>query len=181
MFNRLDMKTCIDKGGKMTQRFFFFLICALFQADYFTCIATIVFLRKENCLYQACPSQDCNKKVVDQQNGMFRCEKCDKEFPNFKYRLILSVREPTQPPTPTPLPKFLADMTDFERGKPRIRPEPLQSKCTARARMLNPELVSAINLLRAIGLQLGRILRISSCEMQISSFMKSLKITRKNV
>ncbi|KAM9853645.1 replication protein A 70 kDa DNA-binding subunit isoform 2-T2 [Aulostomus maculatus] len=60
------------------------------KADYFTCIATIVYLRKENCLYQACPSQDCNKKVVDQQNGMFRCEKCDKEFPNFKYRLILS-------------------------------------------------------------------------------------------
>lgn len=60
------------------------------KADYYTCVATIVYLRKENCLYQACPSQDCNKKVVDQQNGMFRCEKCDKEFPNFKYRLILS-------------------------------------------------------------------------------------------
>uniref|UniRef100_A0AAQ5ZGJ0 Replication protein A subunit n=1 Tax=Amphiprion ocellaris TaxID=80972 RepID=A0AAQ5ZGJ0_AMPOC len=60
------------------------------KADYYTCIATVVFLRKENCLYQACPSQDCNKKVIDQQNGMFRCEKCDKEFPNFKYRLILS-------------------------------------------------------------------------------------------
>lgn len=60
------------------------------KPDYYTCIATIVYLRKENCLYQACPSQDCNKKVVDQQNGMFRCEKCDKEFPNFKYRLILS-------------------------------------------------------------------------------------------
>ncbi|KAF1394219.1 hypothetical protein PFLUV_G00024260 [Perca fluviatilis] len=60
------------------------------KADYYTCIATIVYLRKENCLYQACPSQECNKKVVDQHNGMFRCEKCDKEFPNFKYRLILS-------------------------------------------------------------------------------------------
>lgn len=60
------------------------------KAAYYTCIATIVYLRKENCLYQACPSQDCNKKVVDQNNGMYRCEKCDKEFPNFKYRLILS-------------------------------------------------------------------------------------------
>ncbi|XP_055751644.1 replication protein A 70 kDa DNA-binding subunit-like isoform X2 [Salvelinus fontinalis] len=60
------------------------------KADYFSCIGTIVYIRKENCLYQACPSQDCSKKVVDQQNGMFRCEKCDKEFPNFKYRLILS-------------------------------------------------------------------------------------------
>ncbi|KAJ8267219.1 hypothetical protein GJAV_G00139920 [Gymnothorax javanicus] len=60
------------------------------KADYFSCVATIVYLRKENCLYQACPSQDCNKKVVDQLNGMYRCEKCDREFPNFKYRLILS-------------------------------------------------------------------------------------------
>ncbi|XP_066455787.1 replication protein A 70 kDa DNA-binding subunit isoform X2 [Eleutherodactylus coqui] len=60
------------------------------KADYFTSVATIVFLRKENCLYKACPSQDCNKKVIDHQNGLFRCEKCNEEFPNFKYRLILS-------------------------------------------------------------------------------------------
>lgn len=60
------------------------------KADYFSCIGTIVYIRKENCLYQACPSKDCNKKVVDQQNGMYRCEKCDKEFPDFKYRLMLS-------------------------------------------------------------------------------------------
>lgn len=97
-------------------------IVRLFQADYFTCIATIVFLRKENCLYQACPTQDCNKKVVDQQNGMFRCEKCDKEFPNFKYRLILSVREPAtpRPPLPPPKSKFPSDTTQLERGKPGI-------------------------------------------------------------
>lgn len=70
------------------------------QADYFTCIATIVYMRKENCLYQACPSKDCNKKVVDQHNGMFRCEKCDKEFPDFKYRLMLSVSQTLSlPPT----------------------------------------------------------------------------------
>ena len=42
-------------------------------------------------MYQACPTQDCNKKVIDQQNGLYRCEKCDSEFPNFKYRMILSV------------------------------------------------------------------------------------------
>ncbi|KAG5269201.1 hypothetical protein AALO_G00199390 [Alosa alosa] len=60
------------------------------KADYFSCIGTVVHLRKENCLYQACASKDCNKKVVDQQNGMYRCEKCDKEFPEFKYRLMLS-------------------------------------------------------------------------------------------
>lgn len=60
------------------------------KAEYFSCVATVVYTRKENCLYQACPSSDCNKKVIDQQNGLYRCEKCDREFPNFKYRLILS-------------------------------------------------------------------------------------------
>ncbi len=71
------------------------------QADYFSCIATIVYIRKENCLYQACPSKDCNKKVVDQQNGMYRCEKCDKEFPDFKYRLMLSVKDLPLAPAPS--------------------------------------------------------------------------------
>ncbi|XP_030601923.1 replication protein A 70 kDa DNA-binding subunit-like isoform X2 [Archocentrus centrarchus] len=60
------------------------------KAQYFSCVATVLYTRKENCLYQACPSADCNKKVIDQQNGLYRCEKCNKEFPNFKYRLILS-------------------------------------------------------------------------------------------
>ncbi|EQB78307.1 replication protein A DNA-binding subunit [Camelus ferus] len=60
------------------------------KPDYFSSVATVVYLRKENCMYQACPTQDCNKKVIDQQNGLYRCEKCDREFPNFKYRMILS-------------------------------------------------------------------------------------------
>ncbi|XP_041656748.1 replication protein A 70 kDa DNA-binding subunit-like [Cheilinus undulatus] len=60
------------------------------KADYFSCVATVVYIRKENCLYQACPSDGCNKKVIDQQNGFYHCEKCNREFPNFKYRLLLS-------------------------------------------------------------------------------------------
>nr|XP_046266711.1 replication protein A 70 kDa DNA-binding subunit-like isoform X2 [Scatophagus argus] len=60
------------------------------KADYFSCVATLLYARKENCLYQACPSADCNKKVIDQQNGLYRCEKCNREFHNFKYRLLLS-------------------------------------------------------------------------------------------
>ncbi|KAK2145994.1 hypothetical protein LSH36_641g01037 [Paralvinella palmiformis] len=60
------------------------------KAEYFTTKGTIIFLRKENCMYQACPQPDCNKKVIDQSNGFFRCEKCAKEYPNYKWRLILS-------------------------------------------------------------------------------------------
>ncbi|CAN9501139.1 unnamed protein product [Ophioblennius macclurei] len=60
------------------------------KADYFSCVATVVYIRKDNCLYQACPTAECNKKVIDQHNGRYRCEKCNREFPNFKYRLLLS-------------------------------------------------------------------------------------------
>lgn len=60
------------------------------KPEYFTTKATVLFLRKENCMYQACPTESCNKKVVDQGNGMYRCEKCAREFPNYKWRMILS-------------------------------------------------------------------------------------------
>ncbi|XP_060067506.1 replication protein A 70 kDa DNA-binding subunit-like [Ylistrum balloti] len=60
------------------------------KADYFTSKGTVIFLRKENCMYKACPTESCNKKLIDQGNGMFRCEKCSREFPNFKWRMILS-------------------------------------------------------------------------------------------
>ncbi|KAB0374821.1 hypothetical protein FD755_013313, partial [Muntiacus reevesi] len=61
------------------------------KPDYFSSVATVVYLHKENFMYQACPTQDCNKKVIDRQNGLYRREKCDSEFPNFKHRMILSV------------------------------------------------------------------------------------------
>nr|XP_057942104.1 replication protein A 70 kDa DNA-binding subunit-like isoform X2 [Doryrhamphus excisus] len=60
------------------------------KADYFSCVATVLYMRKENCLYQACPTTSCNKKVVD-QNGRYYCEKCNQDFSNFKYRFILNV------------------------------------------------------------------------------------------
>ena len=42
-------------------------------------------------LHQACPSAECNKKVVDNGNDTYRCEKCAKDYPNYKYRLLMSV------------------------------------------------------------------------------------------
>jgi len=61
------------------------------KADYFTSKGTIVFMKKENCMYMACPSAECNKKVVDSGNGSYRCEKCQRDYPNYKWRMILSV------------------------------------------------------------------------------------------
>jgi len=58
------------------------------KADFFNVRASLVFMKKENCLYQACPSAECNKKV-NEENGQYRCEKCDRTYPDFKYRLML--------------------------------------------------------------------------------------------
>ncbi|XP_046360245.1 replication protein A 70 kDa DNA-binding subunit-like isoform X1 [Haliotis rufescens] len=65
-------------------------IASMDKADYFTSKGTVVFLKKDNCMYKACPTEQCNKKLVDQGNGLYRCEKCAREFPNYKWRMILN-------------------------------------------------------------------------------------------
>jgi len=61
------------------------------KPDYITSKVTVLYVKKENSLYQACPTEQCNKKVVDLSNGQFRCEKCNSVTDNFKYRMILNV------------------------------------------------------------------------------------------
>lgn len=61
------------------------------KPEYYVTKATVVMLRKENCMYMACPSEECNKKVVDMNNGLYRCEKCNREYTEFKWRLLLSI------------------------------------------------------------------------------------------
>ncbi|XP_039272067.2 replication protein A 70 kDa DNA-binding subunit-like [Styela clava] len=61
------------------------------KPDYVTCKCIVTYCKKENVLYKACATERCNKKVIDLQNGSFRCEKCNKESPDFKYRMILNM------------------------------------------------------------------------------------------
>ena len=51
-------------------------------------------VRKENSMYTACPKDGCNKKVVDQGNGMYRCEKCNESYDSFQWRIMLGVSLP---------------------------------------------------------------------------------------
>ena len=51
----------------------------------------ISLIRKDNALYKSCPTEGCKKKVVDMGNEMWKCEKCNREFPNFKYRILTNV------------------------------------------------------------------------------------------
>ncbi|KAI4164807.1 MAG: hypothetical protein LQ342_001439 [Letrouitia transgressa] len=59
--------------------------------DYFSMRATIIYVWQENFAYPACLSPDCNKKVIQIDEGQWRCEKCNKTHPNPEYRYILSV------------------------------------------------------------------------------------------
>ncbi|KAI8904770.1 replication factor-a protein [Gorgonomyces haynaldii] len=61
------------------------------KGDYITIVGTIMHVRTENAMYPACanPSNTCNKKVI-QTAGGWRCEKDDMEFPNPRYRYIVS-------------------------------------------------------------------------------------------
>lgn len=59
--------------------------------DYFQTKAIVHLVRVSNCVYKACPQAECNKKVVDQDDGTYRCEKCNTAYANFKYRYLVSV------------------------------------------------------------------------------------------
>lgn len=80
------------------------------KPDYYNVKAMVAMINKERALYMACPSEDCNKKVrfmsicypskltmvflsqvIDQNNGLYRCEKCQREFQDYKWRMMLSV------------------------------------------------------------------------------------------
>lgn len=61
------------------------------KPDYFQCKAVVHHVKQENAFYRACPQTDCNKKIVDEGNQNYRCERCNAVYPNFKYRLLLSV------------------------------------------------------------------------------------------
>ncbi|GLV34544.1 Replication protein A1 [Carabus blaptoides fortunei] len=60
------------------------------NVEYYQCKATVLLINTANALYRACPIADCNKKIIDLDNGMYRCEKCDTQYDKFKYRLVMS-------------------------------------------------------------------------------------------
>ncbi|XP_075216262.1 replication protein A 70 [Lycorma delicatula] len=70
------------------------------KPEYFSICAYVMHIRNDNYCYKACPQPECNKKVIDQNTMMYRCEKCNREYDSFKYRLILSLQ--------------LADMSDSQ-------------------------------------------------------------------
>ncbi|XP_030753386.1 replication protein A 70 kDa DNA-binding subunit [Sitophilus oryzae] len=59
--------------------------------DYYQMKGAILMVKSDNACYKACPTPECNKKVIDNSNGMYRCEKCNQEYESFKWRLLCSM------------------------------------------------------------------------------------------
>ncbi|KAH3672994.1 hypothetical protein WICMUC_003947 [Wickerhamomyces mucosus] len=67
------------------------------KPEYHTIKASVSFLKNDNFSYPACATEGCNKKVIDQGDGTWRCEKCDITHanPSFRYILTVSVLDET--------------------------------------------------------------------------------------
>ncbi|PFH54257.1 hypothetical protein AMATHDRAFT_72762 [Amanita thiersii Skay4041] len=64
------------------------------KTDFFSTKATIVHIKSENLWYPGCPVPNCSKKVVD-DNGNWRCERCNQSFskPEYRYNISLAVSD----------------------------------------------------------------------------------------
>lgn len=63
------------------------------KPDWITVSATISFIKVDNFCYTACPimigDRQCNKKVTNNGDGKWRCERCDQSVDECDYRYIL--------------------------------------------------------------------------------------------
>ena len=60
-------------------------------------ILSVTYVKKDNLAYKGCPGKEgaertCNKKLMDEGNGNYRCEKCDFHTSAFNWRLILNAQ-----------------------------------------------------------------------------------------
>ncbi|KAG8937310.1 Replication factor A protein 1 [Tulasnella sp. 418] len=62
------------------------------NADFFSCRGTIIFIRNsDSIMYTACPAEKCNKKVNETSSGDWRCEKCDRSYPQPDHRYLMAI------------------------------------------------------------------------------------------
>ncbi|KAJ6808923.1 replication protein A 70 kDa DNA-binding subunit A-like [Iris pallida] len=63
------------------------------KPDWITVKATVSFIKSDNFFYTACPlmngDRQCNKKVNNNGDGSWHCDRCDRSFPECDYRYLL--------------------------------------------------------------------------------------------
>ncbi|KAL9106501.1 MAG: hypothetical protein Q9227_008480 [Pyrenula ochraceoflavens] len=61
------------------------------KPDFFNMRATVIYIKSDNLAYPSCLSEGCNKKVVEMDQGQWRCERCQKTHERPEWRYIASV------------------------------------------------------------------------------------------
>lgn len=61
------------------------------EAEYYTLKATVIYVKQDTFAYPACQTEGCNKKVVEENPGSWRCEKCNTAWEKPIYRYVMSV------------------------------------------------------------------------------------------
>ncbi|ORD93936.1 RFA1 [Enterospora canceri] len=61
------------------------------NAEFGVIWGTVVFVKEDQLLYTSCPSDGCTKKVTQEENGEFRCEKCNEVFAECGYRYMVTM------------------------------------------------------------------------------------------
>ena len=60
------------------------------KPEYFSVKATVSYISQKTFAYPACPTEKCNRKVVEHEPGSWRCEQCEKNHPRPEYRYIMT-------------------------------------------------------------------------------------------
>lgn len=58
---------------------------------YSTIQGTIMFLKEDSLWYASCQGEGCNKKVVMEDSGVYRCERCNRTYDDCDYRYMVSM------------------------------------------------------------------------------------------
>ncbi|KAL5099844.1 hypothetical protein RYX36_004171 [Vicia faba] len=66
------------------------------KPDWITVCASVAYIKVDNFCYTACPlmtgDRQCNKKVTNNGDGKWRCDKCDKSVDACDYRYLLQMQ-----------------------------------------------------------------------------------------
>lgn len=60
--------------------------------EYATVKASIMFIKEDTMTYQSCVGENCNKKVIMEDNGNYRCDRCNYTYPNCGHRFMFSMQ-----------------------------------------------------------------------------------------
>lgn len=61
------------------------------EITYSTVQGAVLFLREDGLWYESCQGEGCNKKVIMEDNGSYRCERCNKTYDDCNYRYMVSM------------------------------------------------------------------------------------------